>query len=450
MMVLFGSLAEKLQNTLRKLKSKGKLSEAEVNEALREIRLALLEADVNFKVVKEFLSKVKERAVGQEVLESLTPGQQVVKIVYEELANLMGSHESKINWASRPPTVIVLAGLQGSGKTTTAAKLAYFCQKQGRRPLLVAADVYRPAAVEQLKILGQQCQLPVFSLEEGCSPVDITRLSLEQAVKSGYDPVIVDTAGRLHIDEEMMDELRAIKGTIQPHEVLLVLDAMTGQDAVKVAETFHQQVGLTGVILTKLDGDTRGGAALSVRAVTGCPIKFIGVGEKVEALEAFHPDRIAARILGMGDVLTIIERAQAAFDQAQAREFQRKLRQKDFTLEDFLEQLKQIKKMGSLDELLSLFPGSGPFKQLKGLQVDERELLHMEAIIQSMTPEERRNPTIINGSRKRRIAAGSGTSVQAVNRLLRQFSEAQKLMERLSELSSGKKTKGKGFFPFLS
>lgn len=447
--MLFSSLAEKLQNTLKKLRGKGKLSEADVNEALREIRFALLEADVNFKVVKDFLARVKERAVGQEVLHSLTPGQQVIKIVYEELTALMGGGEAKLNWSSQPPTVIMLVGLQGAGKTTTAAKLAAYCFKQGRQPLLVAADVYRPAAIEQLRVLGEQLKLPVFILEGERNPVTIAERALQQAGRVGYNPVIVDTAGRLHIHAEMMAELEALKEVLHPQEILLVLDAMTGQDAVRVAETFHQQLGLTGVILTKLDGDTRGGAALSVRAVTGCPIKFIGVGEKTEALEAFHPDRIASRILGMGDVLSIIEKAQASIDQELAQELQKKLRQQqEFTLEDFLQQLKQMKKMGPLEELLSLLPGVGPWKQLRGLQLDPKELLHVEAIIQSMTPEERRNPGIINASRKRRIAAGSGTQVQDVNRLLRQFYEVQKLMQRLGELSGGKKFKGKGKFPF--
>ncbi|KUK13025.1 MAG: Signal recognition particle protein [Moorella sp. 60_41] len=445
--VLFSSLAEKLQNTLRKLKGKGKLTEADVNEALREIRLALLEADVNFKVVKDFLGRVKERAVGLEVQQSLTPGQQVVKIVYEELTALMGGGENKIKWTGQPPTVIMLVGLQGAGKTTTAAKVALYCQKQGRRPLLVAADVYRPAAVRQLQVLGEQLKLPVFSPEKEENPVGIVRLALDEARRLGHDPVIVDTAGRLHINEEMMSELGAMKEAARPHEILLVLDAMTGQDAVRVAEAFHRELGLTGVILTKLDGDTRGGAALSVRAVTGCPIKFIGVGERPEALEAFHPDRIASRILGMGDVQTIIEKAQAAIDREEALELQRKLRQQDFTLEDFLRQLKQVQKVGPLEEILGLLPGVGPWKQLKGVQVDPKELVHIEAIIQSMTPEERRNPGIINASRKRRIAAGSGTKVQDVNRLLRQFEEARRLMQHLGDLAGGKKGKIKVKFP---
>ncbi|CEP68341.1 Signal recognition particle, SRP54 subunit [Moorella glycerini] len=447
-MAVFASLADKLQETFKKLRGKGKLTEADVSAAMREIRLALLEADVNFKVVKDFINRVKERAVGQEVMQSLTPGQQVVKIVHEELTALMGGSESKINWASQPPTVIMLVGLQGAGKTTTAAKLARLVQNQGRRPLLVAADVYRPAAIKQLQVLGEQLKVPVFSMGEGSSPVDIARAAVEHARKVGSNPVILDTAGRLHINEAMMAELAAIKEAVKPQEILLVVDAMTGQDAVQVASTFHQQLGLTGVILTKLDGDTRGGAALSVRAVTGCPIKFIGMGEKTEALETFHPDRLASRILGMGDVLSLIEKAQANLDVERAKELQRKIRQQEFTLEDFLEQMKQMKKMGPLDEILSMLPGAGKMKQLKDLQIDPKEMIHTEAIIQSMTPEERRNPAIINGSRKKRIAAGSGTRVQDVNRLLRQFEEAKKLMHLFTEGGSKKKMKGRFPFPF--
>nr|WP_277997637.1 signal recognition particle protein [Moorella sp. E308F] len=445
---VFASLADKLQETFKKLRGKGKLTEADVTAAMREIRLALLEADVNFKVVKDFINRVKERAVGQEVMQSLTPGQQVVKIVHEELTALMGGSESKINWASQPPTVIMLVGLQGAGKTTTAAKLARLVQNQGRRPLLVAADVYRPAAVKQLQVLGEQSKVPVFSMGEGINPVDIARAAVEHARKFGSNPVILDTAGRLHINEAMMAELAAIKEAVNPQEILLVVDAMTGQDAVQVASIFHQQLGLTGVILTKLDGDTRGGAALSVRAVTGCPIKFIGMGEKTDALETFHPDRLASRILGMGDVLSLIEKAQANLDVERARELQRKIRQQEFTLEDFLEQMKQMKKMGPLEEILSMLPGAGKMKQLKDLQIDPKELVHTEAIIQSMTPEERRNPAIINGSRKKRIAAGSGTRVQDVNRLLRQFEEAKKLMQLLGEGGSKIKKKGRLPFPF--
>ncbi len=443
---VFASLADKLQETFKKLRGKGKLTEADVTAAMREIRLALLEADVNFKVVKDFINRVKERAVGQEVMASITPGQQVVKIVHEELTALMGGSESKINWAGQPPTVIMLVGLQGAGKTTTAAKLARLVQNQGRRPLLVAADVYRPAAIKQLQVLGEQLKVPVFSMGEGINPVDIARASVEHARKYGNNPVILDTAGRLHINETMMAELAAIKEAVNPQEILLVVDAMTGQDAVQVASNFHQQLGLTGVILTKLDGDTRGGAALSVRAVTGCPIKFIGMGEKTEALETFHPDRLASRILGMGDVLSLIEKAQANLDVEKAKELQRKIRQQEFTLEDFLEQMKQMKKMGPLEDILGMLPGAGKMKQLKGIQIDPKELVHTEAIIQSMTPEERRNPAIINGSRKKRIAAGSGTRVQDVNRLLRQFEEAKKLMHFLGE--GGNKIKKKGRLPF--
>lgn len=351
-------------------------------------------------MVKDFINRVKERAVGQEVMQSLTPGQQVVKIVHEELTALMGGSESKINWAAQPPTIVMLVGLQGAGKTTTAAKLARLLQNQGRRPLLVAADVYRPAAIKQLQVLGEQLKVPVFSMGEGISPVDIARAAVEHARKYGNNPVILDTAGRLHINETMMAELVAIKRAVDPHEILLVVDAMTGQDAVQVASNFNQQLGLTGVILTKLDGDTRGGAALSVRAVTGCPIKFIGMGEKTDALETFHPDRLASRILGMGDVLSLIEKAQANLDVEKAKELQRKIRQHEFTLEDFLEQMKQMRKMGPLEEILSMLPGAGRIKQLKDLQIDPKELVHTEAIIQSMTPEERRNPSIINGSRK--------------------------------------------------
>ncbi|MGI6285123.1 signal recognition particle protein [Neomoorella humiferrea] len=445
---IFASLADKLQETFKKLRGKGKLTEADVTAAMREIRLALLEADVNFKVVKDFINRVKERAVGQEVMQSLTPGQQVVKIVHEELTALMGGSESKINWAAQPPTIVMLVGLQGAGKTTTAAKLARLLQNQGRRPLLVAADVYRPAAIKQLQVLGEQLKVPVFSMGEGISPVDIARAAVEHARKYGNNPVILDTAGRLHINETMMAELVAIKRAVDPHEILLVVDAMTGQDAVQVASNFNQQLGLTGVILTKLDGDTRGGAALSVRAVTGCPIKFIGMGEKTDALETFHPDRLASRILGMGDVLSLIEKAQANLDVEKAKELQRKIRQHEFTLEDFLEQMKQMRKMGPLEEILSMLPGAGRIKQLKDLQIDPKELVHTEAIIQSMTPEERRNPSIINGSRKKRIAAGSGTRVQDVNRLLRQFEEAKKLMHFLGEGGGKMKKKGRLPFPF--
>lgn len=449
---MFQGLSEKLQETFKRLKGKGKLSEADVNEAMREVRMALLEADVNFKVVKDFVAKVKERSIGQEVLESLSPAQQVIKIVHEEMIALMGGVSSKIQIASKPPTVVLLVGLQGAGKTTHAAKLASMLKKQGKRPLLVACDIYRPAAIKQLQVLGEQIHVPVFSLGEQ-SPVKIAQESLHHAESHGHDVVIIDTAGRLHINEELMAELQNIKSTAKPHEILLVVDAMTGQDAVNVAEAFHNQLGLDGVILTKLDGDTRGGAALSVKAVTGCPIKFAGVGEKMDALEPFHPDRMASRILGMGDVLTLIEKAQQAFDEKQAKEMEQKLRKQEFTLDDFLDQMQQLKKMGPLSSILEMIPGVG--KQLKDVNIDEKDMAHVEAIIRSMTTEERRKPSIIKDSRKKRIAKGSGTSIQEVGRLLKQFEQMQKLMKQmtgagLGGLGKGKKGKKKpGFrFPF--
>ncbi|MBS3977822.1 MAG: signal recognition particle protein [Syntrophomonadaceae bacterium] len=452
-MAAFSGLAEKLQETFRRLRGKGKISENDVAEAMREVRIALLEADVNFKVAKDFISKVRERAVGQEVLRSLTPGQQVVKIVYEELAQLMGGTQSKLAIAPKSPTVVMLVGLQGAGKTTSVAKLANMLKKQGRRPLLVAADIYRPAAIKQLQVLGQQSDLPVFAVGDKISPVNIASAALEHAKVNANDYLLIDTAGRLHINEELMEELRGIKKAVSPNEILLVVDAMTGQDAVNVAEAFHKSLGLDGVILTKLDGDTRGGAALSVRAVTGCPVKFVGMGEKVDALEPFFPDRMASRILGMGDVLSLIEKAQATIDAEKAKELEKKLRQQQFTLEDFLLQLQQVKTMGPLDEILGMIPGLGGARQLKNMQVDERELVKTEAVIQSMTPEERRNPDILNGSRKRRIALGSGTKVQDVNRLVKQFEEARKLMRQFGEVQGygkgGKGKKGKkGLFGF--
>ncbi|MDN5294257.1 MAG: signal recognition particle subunit [Eubacteriales bacterium] len=447
--MVFEGLAEKLQAVFKKLKSKGTLTEEDVNTALREVRMALLAADVNLQVVKDFIGKVRERAVGQEVLASLTPSQQVVKIVYEELTNLMGGTQSKLNMASRPPTVIMLVGLQGAGKTTTAAKLGRLLARQGRRPLLVAADVYRAAAIRQLQILGEQLKIPVFTLGEQVNPIDIARGGVEKARQEGHDVVIIDTAGRLHINEEMMEELRRMKEAVQPHEILLVVDAMTGQDAVNVARAFKEQLGIDGVIMTKLDGDTRGGAALSVKAVTGCPIKFAGMGEKLDALEPFHPDRMASRILGMGDVLTLIEKAQAAFDAEQAEKLQKKILNEEFTLEDFLEQMQQLRNMGPLEQILSMIPGLGG-KQLKELQkqIDEKKWIRMQAIIQSMTPEERRNPSIINGSRRRRIARGSGTSIQDVNMLLKEFEQARKMMKQLAEME--KKARKSGFkLPFF-
>lgn len=437
----FEGLSDRLQDIFRKLRSKGKITEEDVKVAMREVRLALLEADVNFKVVKDFVDRVKGRAVGQEVLGSLTPGQQIVKIVHDEMTALMGGTESKLNLSSKPPTVIMAVGLQGAGKTTTVAKLAKTLTKQGRRPLLVACDIYRPAAIKQLQVLGEQTGVPVFSMGQQ-NPVNIARASLEHARTNNRDIVILDTAGRLHINEELMNELTNIKEQVNPDEILLVVDAMTGQDAVTVAESFHAQLGLTGVILTKLDGDTRGGAALSVKAVTGCPIKFVGMGEKLDALEPFHPDRMASRILGMGDILSLVEKAQASFDQEKAREMERKIRKQEFTLEDFLQQMQQMRSMGPLEDLLGMIPGmSKQMKDLKG-QVDEKELSRIEAIIQSMTPAERRDPSIINGSRKKRIAKGSGTRVQDVNRLLKQFEDSRKLMKQFADLGSKKGRRG--------
>lgn len=426
---MFQGLSEKLQETFKRLKGKGKLTEEDVNAAMREVRMALLEADVNFKVVKDFVAKVKERSIGQEVLESLSPGQQVIKIVNEEMVTLMGGTSSKINISSKPPTVILLVGLQGAGKTTHAAKLATMLKQQGKHPLMVAGDIYRPAAIKQLQVLGEQIKVPVFSLE-GENPVKIAQESIRQANSQGQDVVIVDTAGRLHINEELMGELRDIKAAVKPHEILLVVDAMTGQDAVNVAENFHNELGVDGVILTKLDGDTRGGAALSIKAVTGCPIKFAGIGEKMEALEPFYPERMASRILGMGDVLTLIEKAQSAFDEKQAREMEQKLRKQEFTLDDFLDQMQQLKKMGPLSSILEMIPGVG--KQLKDVEINEKDMAHVEAIIRSMTNDERRKPAIIKDSRKRRIAKGSGTSIQEVGRLIKQFEQMQKMMKQFA------------------
>ena len=441
----FEGLAEKLQSVFKRLRGKGKLTEADVEAALREVRLALLEADVNFKVVKDFIARVRERAVGQEVLESLTPAQQVIKIVHDELTQLMGGQHARLDLGGELPAVVLLVGLQGSGKTTTAAKLARLLAKQGRQPLLVAADVYRPAAVEQLVTLGQQIQVPVYAPGTDRDPVEIAREGVADGRRRGRDVVILDTAGRLHVDDALMAELERIRQAVAPRETLLVVDAMTGQDAVNVAATFHQRLGIDGVILTKLDGDARGGAALSVRAVTGRPIKFVGLGERVDQLEPFHPERMASRILGMGDVLSLIEKAQAAFDAQQAQRLERKLREQTFDLEDFLEQLRQVRKMGPLDQLLAMIPGLG--SRLKDVTVDERELRRIEAIIQSMTPEERRRPEIINASRRRRIALGSGTRVQDVNRLLKQFAETQRLMKQMAG-AARRGRRGLGQLPF--
>lgn len=435
----FSALTEKLQGIFQKLRGKGKLSEADVNTALREVRLALLEADVNYVVAKDFIEKVRERAVGQEVLESLTPAQQVIKIVYEELTNLMGATHAGLEQPSKGPAIVMLVGLQGSGKTSTVGKLGLHLRRQGKHPLLVAADVQRPAAVDQLEVLGKQIQVQVYS-HRGADAVTVARESLAEAERLGKDVVLVDTAGRLHVDAPLMQELKDMREAISPTEILLVVDAMTGQDAVNVAKTFKNELDLDGIIMTKLDGDTRGGAALSVRAVTGCPLKFAGVGEKLDALEPFHPSRMASRILGMGDVLTLIEKAQSNIDETKARELQKKLRQQEFTLDDFLSQLRELRQMGSLEDILGMLPGMGTAKELKNLSVDERELTRIEAMICSMTQEERRNPNIINGSRKRRISKGSGTSVQDINKLVKQFSQTQKVLRQLAEAtSSGKK-----------
>ncbi|SHE59822.1 signal recognition particle subunit FFH/SRP54 (srp54) [Seinonella peptonophila] len=445
----FEGLSERLQSVMQKLRGKGKVTENDVKEAMREVRLALLEADVNFKVVKQFVSRVRERAVGQEVLKSLTPGQQVIKVVDEELTRLMGGEQSELVQAKRPPTIVMMVGLQGAGKTTTTGKLANHLLKQNHRPLLAAADVYRPAAIRQLQVLGEQLKVPVFSLGENADPVQIAKQALVQVNDEDCDYLLVDTAGRLHIDESMMDELKRMKEVIQPDEILLVVDAMTGQDAVNVAENFNRELGLTGVVLTKLDGDTRGGAALSVKAVTDCPIKFVGMGEKMDALEPFYPKRMSSRILGMGDVLTLIDRAKEAIDEEKAKELERKMRSQSFTFDDFLEQLEQVRSMGPLEDMLSMLPGVGKMKGLKNLQIDEKQLGRVEAIIRSMTPAEKQKPEIINASRRKRIALGSGVGVPEVNRLLKQFDDMKKMMKKFSSMTKGGKKKKKGFpFPF--
>ena len=444
--MIFESLADRLQQTFKKLRGHGKLTEDDVNEAMREVRMALLEADVNFKVVKDFIKKVKERAVGQDVLDTLTPAQVVIKIVDEELTELMGGTQSRLNISSVPPTVIMMAGLQGAGKTTSAGKLGLSLKKQGKKPLLVAADIYRPAAVKQLQVLGEQLGIPVFSMPQGTDAVTIARSSIDHARSHINDVVIIDTAGRLHIDEKLMQELKDIKADVKPHEILLVVDAMTGQDAVNVAESFNEGLGIDGVVLTKLDGDARGGAALSVKAVTGCPIKFVGMGEKLEALEPFHPDRMASRILGMGDVLSLIEKAQSTFDAEEAKKMEKKLRKADFTLDDFLAQMQKVRKLGSFEQILGMIPGMGGLKkQLQGQDIDlnGKEVRRIEAIIKSMTPKERADTSIINGSRRKRIALGSGTRVQDVNKLLKQFNEMKKMMKQVKKMQGGKK--GKGF-----
>lgn len=438
----FEGLAGRLQETMNKIRGKGKVNGADVKEMMREVRLALLEADVNFKVVKQFIKTVSERAVGADVMKSLTPGQQVIKIVQEELTNLMGGEESKIGTADRPPTVIMMVGLQGAGKTTTSGKLANLLRKKyNRKPLLVAADIYRPAAIKQLETLGKQLDMPVFSLGDQVSPVEIAKQAIEKAKEDHLDYVIIDTAGRLHIDETLMDELKQVKEIANPTEILLVVDSMTGQDAVNVAESFNEQLEITGVVLTKLDGDTRGGAALSIRSVTGKPIKFVATGEKMEAIETFHPDRMASRILGMGDVLSLIEKAQTDVDTEKMKAMEQKMKDNSMTLDDFLDQLQQVKQMGPLDELLKMMPGAGKMKGLDNMQVDDKQLGHIEAIIKSMTKNEKDNPDIINASRRKRIARGSGRPIQEINRLLKQFTEMKKMMKQMTGGGKGKKGK---------
>jgi len=445
----FEGLADRLQNTIQKIRGKGKVTEADVKEMMRDVRLALLEADVNFKVVKEFVKKVSERSVGQEVMKSLTPGQQVIKVVKEELTELMGGEQSKIAVSNRPPTIIMMVGLQGAGKTTTTGKLANLLRKKyNRNPMLVAADIYRPAAIKQLETLGNQLDMPVFSLGDQVSPVDIAKQSIAKAKEDHHDYVLIDTAGRLHVDEALMDELKQIKDLTNPDEIFLVVDAMTGQDAVNVASSFNELLGLTGVVLTKLDGDTRGGAALSIRSVTNIPIKFVGLGEKLDAIEAFHPERMASRILGMGDVMTLIEKAQANVDEDKARELEQKMRTASFTFDDFLEQLGQVRSMGPLDELMKMMPGANKIKGLNNLQIDEKQISHVEAIIKSMTKTEKSQPEIINSSRRKRIAKGSGTSVPEVNRLLKQFEEMKKMMKQMTGMQQKGKKKGGFKFPF--
>ncbi|MFF2888046.1 signal recognition particle protein [Paenibacillus sp. NPDC057967] len=442
-MAAFESLSNRLQNVFSKLKGKGKVSEADVNDAMREVRLALLEADVNFKVVKDFIAKVKEKAIGLDVSKSFTPGMVIIDIVNKELTELMGGTQAKLAKANKPPTVIMMVGLQGAGKTTTSGKLAKLLQKGNHKPLLVACDIYRPAAIKQLQVLGEQIGAPVFSLGDKTSPVDIAKAGLQHAKDNGNDYVIFDTAGRLHIDEELMDELKRIHEHVSPDEVLLVVDAMTGQDAVNVAQSFHEQLELSGVVLTKLDGDTRGGAALSVKAVTGRPIKFAAMGEKIDSLEPFHPERMASRILGMGDMLSLIEKAQAGIDADKAAEMERKMRTAEFTFDDFLDQMEQVRKLGPLDQIMDMLPGMNKMKGgMKDLKVDEKQIGRIEAIVRSMTKEEKQKPELLNHSRRKRVAAGSGTTIVEVNRLIKQFDDMRKMMKQFSSMMGPKGPKG--------
>jgi signal recognition particle subunit SRP54 len=445
----FESLSERLQNAIKMFRGTKEITEEDLKAPLREVRMALLEADVNFKVVKNFVAKIKERALGAEIQQNLSPSQQIIKIVDEELTELLGGTQAKLTVADKPPTIIMLVGLQGTGKTTTVGKLAFNLKKKKKNPLLVAADVYRPAAITQLQVLGEQVGVPVFSLGNEVSPVEIARQSLEKAAHLACDTIIIDTAGRLHIDEKLMEELQNIKATVQPHEILLTVDAMTGQDAVTVADTFNKELGLTGLVVTKLDGDARGGAVLSVREVTGCPVKFVGMGEKLDALEPFYPDRMASRILGMGDILSLIDKIKDTTDLAKALEMEKKLKKDEFTLEQFLEQMQQIKKLGSLDTILGMIPGMGGISQkLKEANVDEKEFARVEAIIRSMTPKERQKPEIINGSRRKRIAAGCGMKVQDVNRLLKNFDDSKKLMKKMQGMAKFA-SKGGKMLPFM-
>ena len=445
---MFENLSEKIQGALSKLTKKGKLTEADIDVAMREVRLALLEADVNYRVARDFIKSVKERALGQSVMESLTPGQMVVKIVNEELTRMMGEGEAKLAIDGPRPNVILLCGLQGAGKTTHAGKLAKLLKDKNRKPFLVACDVYRPAAIEQLKVVGASIDVPVFALGTEISPVEIARRGVEEAKRTHHDLIIIDTAGRLHLDESLMEELQNIRDLVKPDEILLVLDAMTGQDAVNVAQTFDEKMNITGIVLTKLDGDARGGAALSIREVTGKPIKFIGVGEKVEDLQIFHPDRMASRILGMGDVMSLIEKAQSSFDLKKAQELEEKIRRETFDFNDFLSQLDQVRNMGPLEDLLAMMPGMNK-KAMAGLSFDEKEIAHVEAMIRSMTDEERRKPEIINASRKERIAKGSGASVPQLNKLLKQFKDMRKMMKQIGSMGKNIRKNGKMKFPFF-
>jgi signal recognition particle subunit SRP54 len=446
---MFENLSTKLEGIFKRLRGHGKLTEQNIQEALKEVRIALLEADVNFKVVKDFIQSVEQRSIGQEVMASLTPAQQLIKIVKEEMTSLMGGEEQKIHLSGSPPVPIMLVGLHGCGKTTTAAKLAKYFRERKRRPYLVPADVYRPAAIEQLQKLGEELKVDFYRPEASQTPLDICLKARDVALKGGYDTMLIDTAGRLHIDEALMLELREIRSQLKPKEVLLVADAMTGQDAVNMAKNFNERLGIDGIILTKMDGDARGGAALSIKSVTQKPIKFIGVGEKLDALEVFFPDRMASRILGMGDVLTLIEKAEAAFDEEKARELEKKIRKDSFTLEDFRDQIREVRKMGSLESILGMIPGlSQKMKGMGGLDFDEKELVRVEAIINSMTPKERANAMIVNGSRRLRIARGSGTTVQEVNQLLKRYAQARKMMKQFAKM--GEKGFGRGRMPFFS